>query len=268
MKVAAARRRGRFGFGIFTLAMVAVFIGLGLWQLQRRAEKHALIEALTERLANAPAPLPPPSEWYALTAARDEFRRVSFDATYARLPDAMVYSAGSAVREDISGPGTWAFLPARLPGGETIVINTGFVPNTMQDRAVEDRAVSRLVTDRQVLLTGYIRFPEAAGRLTPAENPDKRLWFARDHWAMAQKLGWGQGNLQGNSQGNSQLAPFYIDLETPVPEDGIPKPGPLDVHLRDDHMQYAITWFSLAAAVVIAFGLWIRGSRRASPGRE
>ena len=39
------------GFGLFTLAMVAVFIGLGVWQLQRRAEKHALIAALTEKLA-------------------------------------------------------------------------------------------------------------------------------------------------------------------------------------------------------------------------
>ena len=48
----------------------------------------------------------------------------------------MVYSSGSAVREDISGPGTWAFLPARLPSGETVVINAGFVQNTMQDRGV------------------------------------------------------------------------------------------------------------------------------------
>jgi len=48
---AAGRRR--LGFGVFTLAMVAVFTALGLWQLQRRLEKHALIAALTERLAAA-----------------------------------------------------------------------------------------------------------------------------------------------------------------------------------------------------------------------
>ena len=113
MSAQATRRRGRFGFGLFTLAMVALFVGLGLWQLQRRAEKHALIAALTERLAAPPVPLPQPAQWSALTAGKDEFRRVSFTATYSRLPDAMVYSAGSAVRDDISGPGTWAFLPAR-----------------------------------------------------------------------------------------------------------------------------------------------------------
>jgi surfeit locus 1 family protein len=244
-----AARRGGTSFGVFTIVMVALFVSLGLWQLQRRAEKHALIAALTERLAAEPEPLPSPSQWNALTAERDEFRRVRFTATYAPGPDAMVYSSGSAVREDISGPGTWAFLPARLPSGETVVINAGFVQNTMQDRAQQDRAVARLITREPMTLTGYIRFPDAAGLLTPAHNVAKRLWFTRDHLAMARVLGWGN------------VAPFYIDLEAPVPASGIPKPGPLDVHLKDDHMQYAITWFGLAAAVVIAFAVWLRGRR-------
>jgi cytochrome oxidase assembly protein ShyY1 len=253
-----ARRRGVAGFGVFTLVMVALFIGLGLWQLQRRVEKHALIAALTERLAAAPAQLP--AQWSALTPASDEFRRVSFTATYQPGADAMVYSSGSAVREDISGPGTWAFMPAALPSGETIVINTGFVPNTMQDRSQEDRAVAPLITHQPVMLTGYLRFPEAAGALTPPENLAKRLWFTRDHLAMARSLGWGQ---DGN-----HVAPFYIDLERPVPASGIPKPGPLEVHLKDDHLQYAITWFALAGAVVIAFGVWWRGQRRTPESRE
>jgi cytochrome oxidase assembly protein ShyY1 len=251
MTAATARRRGGIGFGVFTLAMVALFAGLGIWQLQRRVEKHALIAALTERLAAPPGALPQPAQWGALTPAKDEFRRVSLTATYEPGPDAMVYSSGSAVREDVSGPGTWAFLPARLPTGENVVINAGFVQNTMQDRAQEDRAVKPLVTGAPVTLTGYIRFPEAAGVLTPAEDLAKRLWFTRDHLAMAQMLGWGD------------VAPFYIDLETPVPPSGIPKPGALEVHLKDDHMQYAITWFALAGAVVIAFGVWWRAQRRA-----
>jgi cytochrome oxidase assembly protein ShyY1 len=48
-----------------------------------------------------------------------------------------------------------------------------------------------------------------------------------------------------------------------VPASGIPKPGALTVHLKDDHMQYAITWFGLAFAVVIAFGVWWRQRRGA-----
>ncbi len=140
--IAQSGDRPRASFAIFTLVMIAVFVGLGLWQLQRRAEKHALIAALNERLAATPEPLPLASQWSVLTPAHDEFRRVRFTATYQPGPDAMVYSSGSALREDISGPGTWAFLPARLPTGETVVINAGFVQNTMQDRAEEDRAVA------------------------------------------------------------------------------------------------------------------------------
>jgi cytochrome oxidase assembly protein ShyY1 len=248
------RRRGVAGFAVFTLLMVAVFIGLGVWQLQRRVEKHALIAALTERLAAPPAALPLPAQWNALTPAQGEFRRVKFVATYAQAPDAMVYSSGSAVREDVSGPGTWAFMPAALSDGAIVVINAGFVPNTMQDRGLQDRAVARLFTNEPVTLTGYIRFPEAAGALTPPENLARRLWFTRDHLAMAQALAWGADGRR--------VAPFYIDLEQPVPENGIPKPGPLEVHLKDDHLQYAITWFALAGAVVIAFGVWWRGQRR------
>jgi cytochrome oxidase assembly protein ShyY1 len=251
----AAVRRGRdgvAGFGVFTLAIVMLFIALGVWQLQRRVEKHALIAALTERLAAAPGALPSPAHWSALTPEHDEFRRVNLTAIYPPLPDAMVYSSGSAVREDISGPGTWAFLPARLPDGTTVVINAGFVQNTMQDRVQQDRAVGRLITNEPVMLTGYIRFPESSGALTPPENPAKRLWFTRDHLAMARALGWGE------------VAPFYIDLETPAPTSGIPKPGALEVHLKDDHMQYAVTWFALAGAVVIAFAVWLRAQRRLS----
>jgi cytochrome oxidase assembly protein ShyY1 len=252
--MSATAGRPPLGFSLFTLAMVAVFIGLGAWQLQRRAEKHTLISALTERLAAEPVPLPPAAAWRSLNAERDEFRRVYFTATFGTGADAMVYSSGSAVRDDISGPGTWAFMPARLARGEIVAVNAGFVQNTMQDRAQQDRAVARLRTGEAVDLVGYIRFPEGAGLLTPAADVEKRLWFARDHLAMAHALGW--------TDGGKPIAPFYIDLEQPVPPAGIPKPGPLQVHLKDDHLQYAITWFALAGAVVIAFLVWWRGRRQ------
>ena len=252
MMAASAKPRPVAGFAIFTTVMLVAFVGLGIWQLQRRVEKHALIAALDQRLAEVPGALPPPSQWGALTAAHDEFRRVQFQATYDVAPDVMVYSSGSAIRSDISSPGAWAFLPARLSSGEIVVVNAGFVPSAMPDRAQQDRAVAQLITRQPVTLTGYVRFPESAGMLTPAEDRAKRLWFTRDHLAMARALGW------------DKVAPFYIDLEAPVPANGIPKPGALEVHLKDDHMQYAITWFSLAGAVVIAFAVWWRAQRRAS----
>lgn len=243
------RRRGIAGLGLVTLVIVAVLLGLGAWQLQRRGEKHALIAALTERLAAPPVALPRPAAWPGLTRAADEFRRVAFTATYKPAPDAMVYSAGSSIRPDAAGPGTWAFLPAVLPSGETVVIDAGYIANSMMDRGQQDRLVRALMADVPVSLTGYLRFPEPAGALTPRDDPGKRLWFTRDHEDMAAKLGWGR------------VAPFYVDLEAPAPANGLPKPGPLEVHLKDDHLQYAVTWFGLAAAVIVAFAAWIRSQR-------
>lgn len=246
-----ARTRGVFGLAVIALVMVSVLVSLGLWQLRRKDEKHALISALTERLAAAPVALPAGTAWPTLTPAHDEFRRVTFTATLEGKPDAMVYSSGSAVRDDITGPGTWAFVPARLADGRSVVINAGFVQNTMQERAQQDRAVRPLITGAPVELTGYLRFPEAAGTLTPHEDSGKRLWFTRDVPSMAQVLGWGE------------IAPFYIDLESPMPASGIPKPGPLHVQLKDDHLQYAITWFGLALVVAGAFVAWVIQRRRA-----
>ena len=112
--------------------------------------------------------------------------------------------------------------------------------------------MTRLVTDAPVTLTGYIRFPEKAGMLTPPENLDEA--------AVVHAGSSGDGARARLGPGREMVAPFYIDLETPVPASGIPKPGPLEVHLKDDHMQYAITWFGLAGAVVIAFGVWWRAT--------
>jgi cytochrome oxidase assembly protein ShyY1 len=239
--------RSLAGLGIFSVVIVGLLLGLGFWQLQRRVEKHALIAALDERLAAAPVALPDAAQWPAWTPADNEFRRVTFQAQFETQPDGRVFASGSAIRPDVTVPGMWVFNPVRLASGATVVINRGFVPET-------EKAEVTPPPSRPVTLTGYIRFPETEGMLTPHEESSKRLWFLRDQRAMAKVLGWGE------------VAPFYIDLETPAPANGLPKPGPLQVHLKDDHMQYAITWFGLAAAVAIAFGVWV--ARTLADGKD
>src|SRR5689334_13867976 len=217
----------RAGFSLFTLAMVAVLLGLGVWQLQRRAEKHALMTAMDERLAGEPVDLPSPSQWNALKPSTDEFRRVRFTALIDPASTGMVYSSGSAVRDDITGPGKWVFMLTRLSGGEIVVVNIGFWQDPAPNgRAGESRFVSRIPPAQ---LTGYIRFPVSAGTLTPNANIEQRLWFTRDHLAMARALGW--------DRDGKAIAPFYIDLELPELVPGV-KPGPLHVRLKDDHLQY------------------------------
>lgn len=243
--------RSTIAMTVFALTITAILTGLGFWQLERRDEKHVLIAALNERLAAEPVELPPSSDWHRLNSTEDEFRRVRFVATFENKPDAMIYTSSSAVRSDVKTPGAWAFLPARLESGEQVVINAGFVPNEMQRRTEEDRAVAPLLTGKPETLTGYLRFPENPGLLTAHENEPKRLWFIRDVPGIAASLNWGA------------VAPFYVDLETPTPAGAGPKPGALVPKLRDNHLQYAITWFGLALAVFGTFGFWLFGGRRA-----
>jgi surfeit locus 1 family protein len=238
-----ASRRGVVGFGVIILIMLACLVGLGVWQLQRKEQKRVLIAALTERLAAAPVPLAPPEDWPALTPERDEFRRVTLRAQPDPRPHAFVFTSGSALRPDVSGLGVWEFAPMRTGSGQTVVVNLGFVPD---GRTAPDRTDSEPVT-----LNGYLRFPEPPTVFTPLPDLGKRTWYGRDSTAMAQTLDWGE------------VAPFYIDLESPVPASGLPKPGALRVGLRDQHLQYAITWFGLAVVVAAAFGFWIAGQRRA-----
>ena len=232
---------------VTTVVIVAVLLALGVWQLERRVDKLALIAALDERLGAAPVVLPPSGRWQELTPAKDEFRRVTLSGIIDPRDQAQVFASPSPLRKDVSGTGTWAFAPVKLAGGETVVVNRGFVG---------DGQDAQLGAAGPVALTGYIRFPEAPGWLTPHADRTKRLWFVRDHLAMAQALGWAEPQ---------RLAPFYIDLEGPTPPGGIPKPGRLQVNLKNDHLQYAVTWFLLAAAVTIAFGFWLRGARHPPP---
>src|SRR5262249_22983317 len=150
-------------------------------------------------------------------------------------------SAGSALRSDVSGPGTFVFAAAQTADRQSIVIDRGFVP---------EGKVAQAAPGGPVQIVGYIRFPEKASWLTPPPDLRKRLWVARDHVGMAHAVNWGA------------IAPFYIDLESPPPPSGLPKPGPLEVHLKDDHLQYAMTWFGLALVIAAAFAIWLRGRLR------
>ena len=244
---ASRARPGVVGPGIAVLIVVAGLLGLGKWQLDRKVWKENLIHTLEARLAAAPAELPPPARWPDLTAADDEFRRIRLAAEFIPEAEALVFTSGSTFRPDVTGPGYWVFAPARLPGGGLVVVDRGFVPEGRQDRATRSQGDVSGSLD----LVGVMRWPEAPGWFTPQAEPARNLWFVRDPQAIAQTKGWGE------------VAPFYIELENPQPPGGLPQVGPLKVNLSDDHLQYALTWFGLAAVVTASFVFWLGSRRRA-----
>ena len=234
--------RGRGGMLVpatVALAALAVLLGLGTWQIERKAWKEALIAKLERRQNDAPIALPPSFEWPGMTPDNSEFTRVRLRAEFPKASDALVFSGGSSIRDDAKGAGYFVFSPARLPGGQQIAVNRGFVldrtypaPSGPQD------------------IVGSIRWTEAPSWFVSDHDAAGDIWTVRDPAAMAALKSWGP------------VAPFYIEQELPVPPGGLPHPAPLKVRLRNDHLQYAITWYGLAAVLVVMFAIWLARRRR------
>jgi len=249
VKETGASPRGVFTATIATVAGVALLLGLGTWQLQRKAWKEKLIATVTGRITQVPQPLAPRDRWLALNAAEGEYTHVKFTATF--LPgEAFVYTAGSSLRPDVNSQGFWVFAPARLEDGGVLLVNRGFVPTERKDPATRAPGIQGGTPAGPVEIVGYLRWPEEHGMFAPADDIKANLFFTRDPDAMAAAHRW-------------QIdAPFYVDQEAPVPPGGLPKPGKIEVHLPNNHWQYALTWYGLALALITVYGVWLTGRLR------
>ena len=163
MSTPQASRRSWLGLLLPALLAFVVLIGLGTWQVERKAWKEALIAALTERLGALLQALPAQATWQNLDPASAEYRRVKFTAQFDHAAEALVYGAASAFRPDVSGPGYWVFTPARLTDGSLVMVNRGFVP--------EDRKDPKSRAGGQVLgpvdIVGALRWPDTRHWFTP-----------------------------------------------------------------------------------------------------
>ena len=249
MNASGETRRSWLGLLLPAIVAFLILIGLGTWQVQRKAWKEGLIAELTERLGVPPTALPSAKDWPSLDPASVEYSRVTFSAQFDNTAEALVYGAASAFRPDVTGLGYWVFTPARLADGSTMIINRGFIPEDKKDP--KTREIGQIAGP--VTIVGTLRWPEPRHWFTPNDDPAHNLWLSRDLQSIAAAKGLGP------------IAPFYVEQEAPVPSGGIPQPGKLVVSLPDNHLQYAITWYGLAAALAGVFVFWAFNSRRRGP---
>ena len=239
-------RRSWLGLLPAAILAFAALIALGTWQVQRKAWKEGLIATLNERVAEQPSALPAAESWPSLDRASEEYRPVKFSGEFDHRKESLVYGAASAFRPDVSEPGYWVFTPARLADGRFVIVNRGFVPEGRQDPAL--RAEGQVAGPVEIV--GAMRWPDARSWLSPADEPLHNLWFARDPQAIA------------DAKGVHPVAPFFVEQEAPAPPGGLPQPGKIVVRLRNEHLQYAITWYGLAAALFVVFAVWAFSSGR------
>jgi len=220
---------------------VAMLTALGVWQIQRRTWKLDLIERVEQRIHAAPTTLPAPSSWRTVTAAGDEYRHITVSGTFLHTHETLV----QAVTSD--GPGFWVLTPLRTTDGTTILVNRGFVPPDRRDPATRREGE----TEGVVTVTGLLRMSEPKGGFLRSNDPAAGRWYSRDVAAIAA------------AHGLPRAAPFFIDADAAPDPGSYPVGGLTIVRFPNNHLIYALTWFTLAIMLAAALLRTISGRGRA-----
>lgn len=221
-------KRARFPIGLtVTVAIcVAIQVGLGLWQMQRMAWKQNLLGRV-EALKAAPAIAAGP----ALALGGDlDYRRVELDC--AGLATAH-YVEMHAVRDGDAGSRLISACAVQAGPYRSVLVDRGFVADTISARPPVVASTAPLH------VVGVLRSSERRSFVAAPDDVARGRFYTRDAGLMAKALG------------AAAPAPLFLNAETPTnPEWPALIPAPLPTDIPNNHLQYALTWFGLAVALV------------------
>jgi len=235
--------RARPGLVAATAIAFALLSALGLWQLQRLEWKRALIDRMNERLASAQMSF---DEALAREAAGEnmEYQPVFIVGAYAHDLESSVFGTHDGA------PGVYVFAPLDAADPATgarrfIYVNRGFAPQAFRDPAA--RAQGRVAGE--VRVEGLLRHAERRRGfeewLAPKDQPADNLYFIRDPQILAARHSIDVPPVYVDSLGRESAAPW-------------PKGGLTRVDIPNRHLEYALTWFGLAAALLGVFIVYAR----------
>ena len=204
--------------------MFAALISLGVWQLERLHWKLGLIAEVNHSLSAPPVSL---DQALAMGAAA-QYHRVLLDGWFLNDKESYVYASGPG-----GEPVYHVLTPFETREGRVLMVDRGIVPMGLIDPAKRARGQ---IGER--VMIGVWRVPDAPGLFTPKPDTAHRIWYSRDVAAMAAKA-------------RVKLAvPVVVEADAAPNQGGWPKGGQTQVTFRNEHLQYAITWFGLAAALL------------------
>ena len=220
------------------LLLCALLAALGAWQVQRLGWKEALIDRVERNVNGAPVAAPGPSAWQAL-GPQDEYRRVRVEGRFDHQREVLVRASTDL------GSGYWVLTPLRTPEGGWVLVNRGFVPQSVRGKVPPTEG------DQSVI--GLLRASEPRGTPLQDNDPAAGRWYSRDVAAIAAARG-----LQG------PVAPYFVDAQPQGAQAAAtwPRAGLTVIHFRNHHLVYAITWFVLAAMVAAAVAYLMADERR------
>jgi surfeit locus 1 family protein len=231
---------------LLALVGLAVLVGLGSWQLARKAWKEALIARIAERTKAAPVPLAD-----ALRRWREggdvEYLRVRVSGRFRHNAERHVFAVDNRL-----GPGFHIYTPLETPDREAVLVNRGFVPAPLKEAATRpDGQMSGAAT-----VTGLVRRPSRPSWFAPPSVPARNLFYWRDYEAMI-------AVLRDPTAAPLEPAPFFLDAEADPPNvGGFPKGGVTRLELPNRHLGYALTWYGLALTLIAVFAAFAVGRLR------
>lgn len=229
-------RRGRSPvLALIALLLIAGLVALGVWQVQRLAWKRDLITRVAARVHALPASFP--TDWSNAERTRDEYRRVTLSGHFLNDRATLVQAA------TVRGSGFWVMTPLATVDG-TVLINRGFIPT---------RAAAYAKPEGIVRITGLLRMTEPGGGFLRSNDAAANRWYSRDVATIAHARAL-----------PAPVAPWFVDTEQAGNPDALPVGGLTVIRFPNNHLVYALTWFTLAAMVAAAYIFVMRGHRQAS----
>jgi surfeit locus 1 family protein len=231
----------RWGLHIATLIGLAILMALGTWQVRRLAWKEGLIASIGARMAGAPEPL---------SAVEEKFRaRGDVDYLPVTLAGTVLNEREQFFLSTHDGQSGWnIYAPLQLVDGRALMLNRGFVPYELRDPAKRPGSQP----DGIQAITGLARNPLASkpSSMTPDNDSKSNTWYWKDLSGMAANAGVAQ----------DRLLPFFVDDWSE--RSALPVARTTIVSLPNNHLQYAVTWYGLAAALA---GVWCVMTFRRAP---
>lgn len=224
---------------ILSFGGIVLVLGLGIWQVQRLEWKENIIATIehaniSEPLNHLPATLE--------KARGKQFYRVTLSGTYK--PKTEFHLAARYYKDQL---GFSVFNPFVTSDGDMIIVNRGWIPASAKN--TDDYA--RAPKGKQII-TATIRTTDERNYFTPANQPDKNIWFGRDM-------------LQMGAYAKLNVLPYSLDVIGDAVKDVYPVPSDGKIELRNDHLSYAITWFLIGTGMIIITLLYHRKPKAGGP---
>jgi surfeit locus 1 family protein len=212
---------------IIGLGGAAILISLGIWQVQRLSWKQGLLSEIEAKIDGAPMALQ--------AAVEPEFQRYAPVALAGTFNDGHLRVLAS---RKTTGAVYRIVRPFAAEGYGVILLDTGWIRDGTETPAKPTGRIEMI---------GNLDAPNEIDSFTPEPDLGRNIWFARDVTAMSRAL---------------NTEPVLVVLrETPASDIGV-KPWPVDTAgIPNDHLQYAITWFSLSAIWLAMSAYFLRRRR-------